>query len=93
MSDRQFLRLSEKWALGYDKNQWIVMRRRGKKWDSIAFVGSEKRVLQRVLAEKGAVISPEALAAVGRLPDRFRDWLKEQSRSEPSHAPARRAAE
>jgi hypothetical protein len=93
MTDRQFLRLSEKWALAFDSHQWIIQRRRGKKWDSIAFVGSEKRVLQRALAEKGAEISPEALAALARLPDRFLEWLEKQRRAEPEDKPARRAAE
>ena len=93
MTDRIFLRLSEQWALAYDQNQWIVVRQRGKKWNPIAFIGSEKRVLQRVLAEKGAVISPEALAALEHLPDRFRDWLDEHSRSELEDMPARGDAE
>ena len=92
MTDRIFLRLSERWALGYDRLQWIVRRRRGEKWDSIAFVGSEKRVLHRALREKGAEVSPEALAALARLPDRFRDWWEEHSRAAPEGEPVIREA-
>ena len=28
VADRQFLHLSERWALAYDKNQWIVQDRK-----------------------------------------------------------------
>ena len=86
MTDRRFLRLSDKWALGYDKNQWIVMVHRGGRWRSIAFVGSNKGVLMRVLAEKGADITPEAHAALDTLPDRFLNWLEEHCRSAPEDA-------
>ena len=58
MSDRQFLRLSERWALAYDKNQWIVQRRHGQRWRNVSFVASEKRVLVRVIKEKGVKPHP-----------------------------------
>ncbi len=32
VADRQFLRLSENWAIAYDKNQWIVQRYMRQKW-------------------------------------------------------------
>ncbi len=91
MTDRIFLRLSEKWALGYDRNQWIVMVYRGSRWRSISFIGSHKGVLMRVLAEKGAVITPEAQAALDTLPVRFLDWLEEHRQREVEDAPAGRA--
>ncbi len=75
MADGQFLRLSENWALAYDKNQWIVQHYMRPKWRSIAFVGSNKGVLMRVLKEKGAKIAPEARAALDTLPETFREWI------------------
>ena len=82
MVDTQFLRLSENWALAYDKNQWIVQHYMRPKWRSIAFVGSNKGVLMRVLKEKGAKVAPEARAALDALPETFREWI--------STAPSRR---
>ncbi len=81
-ADTQFLRLSENWALAYDENQWIVQRARrnrnkvgGLEWRAVAFVASDKGVLQRVLREKGAVIDSEGLEALRRLPETFREWV------------------
>ena len=82
VADRQFLLLSENWALAYDKNQWIVQRARrnrnkvcGLEWRAVAFVASDKGVLHRVLREKGAVIDSEGLEALRRLPETFREWV------------------
>ncbi len=75
MVDTQFLRLSETWAIAYDKNQWIVQHYMRPKWRSIAFVGCNKGVLMRVLREKGAKVAPEARAALDALPDTFREWV------------------
>ena len=41
----------------------------------VAFVASDKGVLQRVLREKGAVIDSEGLEALRRLPETFREWI------------------
>ncbi len=82
VANRQFLRLSEKWALAYDKNQWIVQRRKalGKKggecrWASVSFVASNKDILWRVLREKGAEIDPAAREYIDAMPDTFREWI------------------
>ncbi len=82
MADTQFLRLSEKWALAYDKNQWIVQRRKapGKKggecrWAAVSFVASNKDILWRVLREKGAEIDPAAREYIDAMPDTFRKWI------------------
>ncbi len=82
VADRQFLRLSERWALATDGIQWIVQRARrnrnkegGLDWRAVAFVASDKGVLHRVLREKGAVIDSEGLEALRRLPDTFREWV------------------
>lgn len=82
MTDTLFLRLSEKWALAYDKSQWIVQRRKapGKKggqcrWSNVAFVASRKDVLLRVLREKGTEIEPDAQEYLHAMPHTFREWI------------------
>ena len=85
MADVQFLRLSERWALAADRNQWVVQRRksfdkrRGKwNWVGVAFVASNRDTLLRVLREKGAKIDPDKLEAVHALPYEFKTWLELQ---------------
>ncbi len=82
VADTQFLRLSEKWALAFDKNQWIVQRRKapGKKAGecrrvAVSFVASNKDILWRVLREKGAEIDPAAKEYIDTMPDTFREWI------------------
>ena len=75
MADKIFLRLSDRWALGYDDLQWIVMHYRPPRWRSISFVASTKVVLMRVLEEDGAEITPEAQTVLDHLPDTFREFL------------------
>ena len=82
MADTQFLRLSEKWALAFDKNQWIVQRGKalGKKggecrWAAVFFVASNKDILWRALREKGAGIDPAAREYIDAMPDTFREWI------------------
>ncbi len=82
MVDTQFLRLSEKWALAYDKNQWIVQRRKAPskkggacRWSGVSFVGSNKDILWRVLREKLAEIGPAAREYIDAMPDTFREWI------------------
>lgn len=88
MTDRVFLRLSVGWALGYDRNQWIVMQAKsdkskpGQGWRATAFVGSTRAVLMRILREKGAEIAPDARVAVDSLPETFLEWLAAHNRAE-----------
>jgi len=58
--------LSDGWALTADENQWMLCRARGKagKWQPISFIGSNKRVLRRLLRESGVNLSTEAEDAV-----------------------------
>ncbi len=86
VADRQFLRLSENWALAYDNAQWIVQRRKAPskkggacRWAAVSFVASNKDILWRVLREKGAKIAPEARAALDTLPETFREWISRPS--------------
>ena len=88
-SERQFLRLSDEWALSADSNQWILQRFRGIRksgphagqevWESLSFVGSNKAVLIRILHEKGVVVAPEASAALHTMPERFLDFIANRS--------------
>ena len=62
MADRQFLQLSERWALAFDSLQWIIQRRGGfdKKrgewnWRALCFISSNRDILLLTLREKGAV--------------------------------------
>ncbi len=82
MADKQFLRLSKKWALAYNKNQWILQHRMtpGKKggecrWAAVSFVASNKDILWRVLREKGAEVDPAAREYIDAMPDTFREWI------------------
>ena len=59
VADTRFLRLSERWALGTDGIQWIVQRARrnrnkvgGLDWRAVAFVASDKGLVERVLRER-----------------------------------------
>ncbi len=45
-------------------------------WRAVSFIGSEKRVLHRVLGEKGVVLTPEAQARLDALPERFMDFVE-----------------
>ena len=78
MTDHQFLRLNEDWALAHDALQWILQKRwkwkGSEKWQAVAFIASEKRLLRRVLRENGIRVSPEADAALKGLPATFRNW-------------------
>ena len=80
--DRQFLRLSDRWALAYDRNQWIIQTcisprrdRQGDQWRGVSFIGSNKDILWRCLEERGIDPTPEARAVIDAMPFRFLDWL------------------
>ncbi len=78
-----------RWRLAFDRQQWVVQRRVGKPrsgrsgsaavrdtgWKGISFVGSEKRILRRVLLEAGVVLAPEAQARLNALPELFLDFI------------------
>jgi hypothetical protein len=75
--DRQFLLLNDRWALAYDQLQWIIQRRAGTEWRSVSFIATKKRILYRVLDEKGIKPTPEAERVLRCLPDSFNDWYAE----------------
>tara|TARA_R110002167_G_scaffold365406_1_gene589925 strand:+ start:2083 stop:2367 length:285 start_codon:yes stop_codon:yes gene_type:complete len=76
--DHLALKLSDGWAILADQNQWIIARARLRRdesyWQPMWFIGSNKRTLLRVLAEKGVQIDSEALATINTWPERFLDW-------------------
>ena len=77
-----------RWRLAYDSLQWVVQRRKSKApaassdrspvrkptWRGTDYIGLEKHVLHRCIAERGIVLAPEAQARLDALPDRFRDF-------------------
>ena len=89
MADKPLFNLEGRWRLAYDANQWVLQQRRGKArashiegrsiarsgYEAVSFIGSEKRVLRRVLGEKGVVLTAEAQTRLDALPDMFMDFI------------------
>lgn len=77
------LPLADGWALSADRNQWMLCRKRGPKWQPVSFVGSNKGVLRRIMREDGVTCTPEADAAVNALSDEFLTWRHGCQRVQP----------
>ncbi len=91
MADKPLFNLDAegRWRLAFDRQQWVVQRRVGKPrpgrsssaavrdtgWKAVSFIGSEKRVLRRVLGEAGVVLTPEAQSRLDALPEQFLDFV------------------
>ena len=91
MADKPLFTLDAeaRWRLAYDRQQWVLQHRTGKPrvrrlegytitdsgWRAVSFIGSEKRVLARVLGEKGVILTTEAQARLDALPETFRDFI------------------
>jgi hypothetical protein len=72
-----------RWRLAYDKQQWIIQRRKGPSrpsgivpgrdsgWMAVSFVGGKKATLARLFREKGISLTPEAQARLDALPEQF----------------------
>ncbi len=91
MADKPLFSLDAegRWRLAYDSQQWVIQRRSGKAraaglearrsrgsgWEGASFIGSTKRVLRRVLGEKGVILTAEAQARLDALPDMFMDFI------------------
>ena len=83
MADRQFLRLNDRWALVYDRLQWIIQYRtsaKGKpeKWGGVSFISSNRDILVLTLREKGIVADPEMMEQVLALPYTFKEWIAQR---------------
>ena len=72
--------LNDKWRLGFDELQWIVMKKRIKYGKTVyrplSFIASRKLVLMRVLDEMGVTPSGQANGHLARLPDSFKAFQK-----------------
>ena len=89
MADKPLFNLDAegRWRLAYDRQQWVLQRRVGSPrpgkgaavrdtgWRGGSFVGSEKRILRRVIREAGVVLAPEAQARFDALPEQFLDFV------------------
>ncbi len=76
-----------RWRLAYDRQQWVVQRRRraprrseragiaDSGWRGVSFVGGKKATLGRIFREKGIVLTAEAGARFDVLPERFMDFI------------------
>ncbi len=93
MAERQFLRLSERWALAYDNLQWVIQRRcrfdkrRGKwNWGALSFISSNRDILVLTLPEKRAVLEHGKMEEVLALPYTFREWIAQRRAEEEAGA-------
>ncbi len=91
MTDKPLFNLDAegRWRLAYDGLQWILQRRcrraRASRlkdgriadsgWEGRNYVGLDKRVLYRCIRERGVVLTPEAVARLDALPERFADFI------------------
>ena len=89
MADKPLFNLDAegRWRLAYDRNQWIIQRRKGPArpcgvvpgrdsgWMAVSFVGGKKATLARLFREKGISMTPEALARLDALPEQFLDFV------------------
>ncbi len=91
MADKLLFNLDAqgRWRLAYDQQQWVLQRRTQKPrarrlrghaiadsgWRGVSFVGSEKRILRRVIREAGVVLTAEAQARLDALPEQFLDFV------------------
>ncbi len=76
-----------RWRLAYDRNQWVIQRRKGPArpcgvvpgrdsgWMAVSFVGGKKATLAWLFREKGISLTPEAQARFDALPERFADFI------------------
>ena len=83
------MRLNDRWALAYDRLQWIIQRRgsfdkrSGKyRWSGQSFISSNRDILILTLREKGIVPDPGKMEAVLALPYTFKEWLSERQARE-----------
>ncbi len=89
MADNPLFNLDaeSRWRLAYDRQQWVLQRRRraprrseragiaDSGWRGVSFIGSTRATLRRVLGEKRVVLTAEAQARLDALPERFIDFV------------------
>jgi hypothetical protein len=85
MTERIFLPLCDKFALGADDLQWILYKANGldhladpplepKYWRAISFVSSAKDILLRCMREKGCIPVSTAASVLESYPSTFDAW-------------------
>ncbi len=88
MADKPLFNLDAegRWRLAYDRQQWIIQRRKGPArpcgvvpgrdsgWMAVSFVGGKKATLARLFRERGISLTPEAQARLDALPEQFLDF-------------------
>ncbi|MFC4271828.1 hypothetical protein ACFO8N_10025 [Sneathiella chungangensis] len=81
MKNRFLFHLADGWALGADSLQWMLLRARKRHaetvWQPQSYIGSTKAVLYSCMRDKGVNPTNEAKAKLDELPEKFRDWWKE----------------
>ena len=91
MADKQLFDIDaeDRWRLAYDRQQWIIQRRKGKQhpahskrsgiadsnWRGFYFVGGKKATLHRLFRDKDIVLTREAQTRFNALPERFMDFI------------------
>ena len=97
MADKSLFTLDAngRWRLAYDRQQWIIQRRKGPPrpsnvvpgrasgWMAVSYVGGKKATLDRLFREKGIVLTAEAQIRFDALPDQFLAFLAEIDSSRP----------
>ncbi len=91
MTDKQFLRLSERWALAYDSLQWIIQKResakgKSEKWRGVSFISSNRESLVLPLRETGIVPDLGKMEEVLALPYTFKEWIAQRQALEDTDA-------
>ncbi len=100
MADQSLFNLDTegRWRLAYDRQQWIIQRRKGPPrpsnvvpgrasgWMAVSYVGGKKATLDRLFREKGIVLTAEAQTRFDALPDQFLAFLAEIDSSPPYNA-------
>ena len=77
---RIYCLINQDWALGYDRHQWILLRKKNDRsraataWRCRAFIGSNTCVLRRSMASLHIRPSAKFERVLDTLPARFQDW-------------------
>lgn len=78
MADTQHTRINDKFALAYDRMQWVLQRHSLRKgnddWKAVAFIRTNKFHLFGVMIREG-VAKDDALSVCEKLPETFTEFL------------------
>ena len=92
--DRILFDLAPGWAVGFDRLQWIVFHAiarkagdRRSRWRPVAYVSSEKRILERIIHEKRIRVTQAGRHRLNALPERFSDFCVRDQQSDQTILP------